>query len=190
MNGFNTLKSIIDSFIYLTPLVIQDCCDWHQNATCCKRIVCKAGNKPNAPRVYNAECDSLLGLLNCAPCRNDSGLFMKDPDTTTQPWDDGVITVCTPFCLELYNSCYPVMSSNKFLCAFGDDCKFEREGFVDNYTGGTLDDSIRFCNDFGVLVSDDDCFSLSVQMAPQLVVILFSAVIVFILESSISRMEM
>jgi len=131
-----------------------DCCLWQEQATCCHRKVC-FGNKPNAPHGIHDNCDSLLGLLNCAPCRNDSFIFMSHLDVKN-PWNDGIITVCTDFCQQIFTSCQPYLQNGSRTCGWGDSCTFSSTPYdKENYDGTNLADRIKFCMDFGMGVSDD-----------------------------------
>jgi len=133
-----------------------DCCNWHESTTCCHRSVCS--NKPNAPTAGSETCNNLLGLLNCAPCRNDSGIFMQLKNSTSHAWINASIVVCVNFCEQLFNSCLTSMIPGVHTCAFGSTCMFSINGFVNHYNN-TMTDKIQFCRDFGLEVDENNCFS-------------------------------
>jgi len=132
-----------------------DCCQWQQDNTCCRRNVCES--KSPAPVIGDKICEDLLGLLNCAPCRNDSSLFMNGIREGIDVWKIADVTVCTDFCVQLFDGCIAYMMGQR-TCAFGNECKFSNSSFTDVYSDD-LPGAIQFCRDFGLEVSDYTCFS-------------------------------
>jgi uncharacterized membrane protein len=168
-----------------------DCCIWQQNATCCHRSVCIPDHKPGASTIPGSsaeqdKCNDLLGLLNCAPCRYDSGTFLSFPPSSESPWNQGNLTVCRSFCDELFNSCFPNMGFTTKICAFGDSCRFKTEGVVTNYTAANSTGIEGFCRDFGLAVSTTNCYSSSFLLVPSSVSLyLFLCLAVFMVTARI-----
>ena len=171
-----------------------DCCPWQSRATCCRRRACAA--KVDAPAVEGAAgevhkdgdgqyvdvCNDLLGLLNCAPCRRDSGLFSGGTLTSTpRPWRDATLDVCERFCGELHAACGERALSAWIAtgpCAFGSHgCPFVDDGasFAASLNASANAsapasaslDAAHFCEGLGLAIAPTPyCFSLAAP-APQ-----------------------
>ncbi|KAL6063832.1 hypothetical protein QOT17_011327 [Balamuthia mandrillaris] len=210
----------------------QDCCAWHSEAyaflclvsylyshvllvsyanhgrTCCRRKVCSGGYKPDATDDYSGKCHELLGLLNCAPCKYNAGLFFSNYTSQGNPWEEGVIAVCPSFCSELFHACYLdplrvfphlfsffiypscLSSLNSFHaedgeqdpmgwdCAFGPStkCAMGDSSETGQYEN-TVDGQMQFCQDWGLVVREKDCYSSAMRPLP----LLFSSVLALLL---------
>jgi len=165
-----------------------DCCPWQSHATCCRRSACAA--KVDAPTVqgkpgeshvdgdgqYVDICNDLLGLLNCAPCRRDSGLFSRSTlSSSSTPWRHAALDVCEGFCDELLAACGRRARGEWEAfgpCAFGPDkgCPFVDQGtaFAASVNGSADSaaparfslGAAQFCEGLGLAVAPaPNCFS-------------------------------
>ncbi|KAL6058954.1 hypothetical protein QOT17_014482 [Balamuthia mandrillaris] len=161
-----------------------DCCAWHSEATCCRRKVCSGGYKPDATDDYSGKCHELLGLLNCAPCKYNAGLFFSNYTSQGNPWEEGVIAVCPSFCSELFHACYldPLQDGEQdpmgWDCAFGPStkCAMGDSSETGQYEN-TVDGQMQFCQDWGLVVREKDCYSSAMRPLP----LLFSSVLALLL---------
>ncbi|KAL6058955.1 hypothetical protein QOT17_014483 [Balamuthia mandrillaris] len=161
-----------------------DCCAWHSEATCCRRKVCRDGYKPDATGGYPDKCHELLGLLNCAPCKYNAELFFSNYTSQGNPWEEGVIAVCPSFCSELFHACYldPLRDGEQdpmgWDCAFGPStkCAMGDSSETGQYEN-TVDGQMQFCQDWGLVVREKDCYSSAMRPLP----LLFSSVLALLL---------
>jgi len=171
-----------------------DCCEWHQNTTCCHRRVCK--DKPQAVQLGGLgsnvkECDDLLGLINCAPCKYNSAHFLSHITSSVDPWDESGVTVCHSFCGELFDACWGLLlersaSAPYWECAWGQTCLFAQSGFnASTFNTSAVDEKtlkVLFCEGWGLdLPADEnskDCFSSSLKLLPNINLLIFIVFVV------------